>query len=195
MTEIIRQKVKPFINLFKMFEFLALMMMQSNFSRKKLYTNLKKNIQKIPYKFNLKTGAKMMLAINIDIQNRVINGQKGDIRYTKFAGGSFCKVYVKFFDQQADSKAMRSSYFGRKKFQFSIEKCEAEISIKKGSASPFIKRTQFPLARASNVHKVQSFTLEQGPIDFDIWNQKLFGLGQIYTVFSRVIQKFCSKST
>ena len=57
----------------------------------------------------------MMLATNIGIHNRVINGQKGDIRYTKFADGSFCKVYVKFFDQQADSKAMRSSYFGRKK--------------------------------------------------------------------------------
>ena len=69
-----------------------------------------------------------------------------------------------------------------------IEKCEAQIPIKKRSASPSIKRTQFPLilAWASTVLKIQGLSLEQGVIDFDQRKQKLFGPGQIYTALSRV---------
>ena len=49
---------------------------------------------------------------------------------------------------------------------------ETEIQIKKGSASPFIKYTQFPLtlAWASIVHKVEDLSFEKGVIDFDLQN-------------------------
>ena len=65
---------------------------------------------------------------------------------------------------------MRSCYLGRQNSWVTIEKCEAEITIKKGSASPSIKHTQFPLtlAWASPVYKVQGLSLEQGVIDFDL---------------------------
>ena len=65
---------------------------------------------------------------------------------------------------------MRSSYLGRQNSCAPIEKCETEISIKKGSALPSIKHTQFPLtlAWASTVHKV----LEQGVIKLDLQKQK-----------------------
>ena len=83
---------------------------------------------------------------------------------------------------------MRSSDLGRQNSLVPIEKCEAVILIKKGSASPSIKRTQFPLILAwgSTVHKVQGLSLEQGVIDFDLRKQKSFGSGQIYTALSRV---------
>ena len=118
---------------------------------------------------NLKIGAKVMLTVNIDRQDRLINGQAGVISHIEFAEGSARKVYIKIFDEQAGSTAMRSSYLGRQKSWVPIEKCENEISIKKGSASLSINRTQFPLtlAWASNVHKVQGISLEQGVIDFD----------------------------
>ena len=53
---------------------------------------------------------------------------------------------------------MRSSYLGRNNSGVGIEKCEIEIAIKKGLASPNIKQTQVPvtLAGASTVNKVQS---------------------------------------
>ena len=54
-----------------------------------------------------------MLTVNIDIQDRLINGQTGIVRHIGFAQGSACKVYIKVSDKQAGSKAMRSSYFGR----------------------------------------------------------------------------------
>ena len=44
----------------------------------------------------LKIGAKVKLAVNIDIQDRLINGQTGIIRYIEFTQSNVCKVYVKF---------------------------------------------------------------------------------------------------
>ena len=65
---------------------------------------------------------------------------------------------------------MRSCYLCRQNSWVPIEKCESEIPKKKGLASSSIKRTQFPLtlACASTVHKVQSLSLKQGVIDFDL---------------------------
>ena len=45
----------------------------------------------------LKIGAKLMLTVNIDIQDCLINGQTGNINYIEFAQGIVCKVYVKFY--------------------------------------------------------------------------------------------------
>ena len=69
-----------------------------------------------------------------------------------------------------------------------MEKCETENSIKKWSALPSIKLTQFQLtlARASAVHKVPSLSLEQDVTDFDLQKQISFGSGQIYNALSRV---------
>ena len=111
----------------------------------------------------LKIGAKVMLTVNIDMQDCLINGQIGSIRHIEFAQCSACKVYIKFSDEQAGSKAKRSSYLGRQNSWIPIEKYETEILIKKESASPSIKSTQFPLTLgcASTVHKVQGLSLEQ----------------------------------
>ena len=54
-----------------------------------------------------------MLAVNIDIQYHLINGYAGIIRHIEFAQGFVRKVYVKFSDEQAGSKAMRLSYLER----------------------------------------------------------------------------------
>ena len=37
-----------------------------------------------------------MFKINIDINDRLFNGQRGFIRDNEFPHGSACKVYVKF---------------------------------------------------------------------------------------------------
>ena len=129
-----------------------------------------------------------MLTVIFDIQDRLNNGQTGNASHTEFAQGSVCKVYVKFSDERAGLRAIRSSYLGRKSYSFPIEKCEPKIAIKKGSSSPSIKRKQFPLilAWASTVHQVQGLSLEQRVIDFDLRKQKTFGPTEIYTVPSRV---------
>ena len=49
----------------------------------------------------LKTGAKVMLAVNMDMQDHLINGQTGIIRHIEFAQGGARKKYIKFSDEQA----------------------------------------------------------------------------------------------
>ena len=114
-----------------------------------------------------------MLPVNIGIQDRLINDNTGKIKHIEFAHGSVCKVYIKFSDKQTGSKAMRSSYLDRQNFWVPVEKCETGISIKKGSASLSIKRTQLPstLVWASTVHKHRGLNLVQGVIDFNLRKQ------------------------
>ena len=68
----------------------------------------------------LKIGAKVKLTVNIDIQGRQINGQRGKISYIKFAQGIVQKIYVKFSDEQADLKTMRSCYPDREFLGFGV---------------------------------------------------------------------------
>ena len=84
--------------------------------------------------------------------------------------GRACKVYIKFSVEQAGSK---TSYLVRQISLVPIQKCELEISIMKGSASPSTKRVQFQLILAwTSVHKVQGLSLEKGVIGFDLQKQK-----------------------
>ena len=62
-----------------------------------------------------KNGAKVMLTVNIDIQDRLVNSQNENISHTEFLE-SLYNVNVKISDEQAGLKAMRSSYLCRKKF-------------------------------------------------------------------------------
>ena len=121
-----------------------------------------------------------MLLVNIDIRNRLINGQTGNIRQAEFPQGSVRKVYVNFSNEQTGLKPMRLSYLRRQNIWIPIEKCEIEISIKKGPASPSIKRIQFPLPLAwtSTVHRVQDLNLEKGVVYFICISKNRFGLGK-----------------
>ena len=62
------------------------------------------------------------MTVNVDIQDRLINGQTRNAKHTKFVQGSIHKVYVKFSDEQAGVKAMRSSYLGRQNFWVAVKK-------------------------------------------------------------------------
>ena len=53
-----------------------------------------------------KIGTKVVLTVNLDIKDRLINDQTGNISHIEFAQGSVRKVYVKFSDEQTDLKEM-----------------------------------------------------------------------------------------
>ena len=44
------------------------------------------------------------------MQDRQINGQTAIMRHIELAKGSVCKVYVKFFNEKAGTKGMRSLF-------------------------------------------------------------------------------------
>ena len=56
----------------------------------------------------LKIGAKVKLTVNLDIQDCLISSRTGKISYIEFAQSIVQKVYVKFSDEQAILKTMRS---------------------------------------------------------------------------------------
>lgn len=70
-----------------------------------------------------------MLKVNIDIQDRQINGQTGNVWHIKFAWGSVGKVFVQFFEEQAGMKAMKLPCLCRQYFWVAIEKSKTEIPI------------------------------------------------------------------
>ena len=131
----------------------------------------------------IKIDAKVILTVNLYIQDHLTNNQTGNTSHIDFSQRTVQKVYVKFSDERGGLKAMRSCYLGGRNYWVPIEKSEARISVKKESASPSIKRTQFHLILAwtSTFHKVQSLSLKQGVMNFDLPKQKSFGPGQIYT--------------
>ena len=45
----------------------------------------------------LKIGAKVMLKVNADMQDRLINGQTGNVKHIEFVHGSIHKVIRKVF--------------------------------------------------------------------------------------------------
>ena len=60
----------------------------------------------LTYTLQLKIHAKVMLAANIDISDRLINGQIGLVRSFQMQIGNITKVYVEFNDKRAGLKAM-----------------------------------------------------------------------------------------
>ena len=54
-----------------------------------------------------------MLTGSGEIQDRLINDQKINIRHAELAQGNFPKVYAKFFDEKASLNAMRFTYLSR----------------------------------------------------------------------------------
>lgn len=97
----------------------------------------------------LKIDTKVMLTINIDIHDRLINGQMGEISNIELLKKA-SKKYVKFSVTQAGLKTMTTIHLMRQNSWVGIGKSETQFPIKKESTPPSIKRTQFPTAPASN---------------------------------------------
>ena len=138
----------------------------------------------------IKINARVMLTVNIDIADRLINGQIRTIRHiSSDSNGNISKLYVKVDDTEAGVKNIDADPFARKYKWVPIEKAEASIIIRMNKDSfPAIKRTQFPLmlAWACTVHKVQGLSLQQAVISFKLFKQRSFNNDQMYVALSRV---------
>lgn len=139
----------------------------------------------------IKEGARVMLTTNIDIADRLINGQMGTvIKIAADQTGKPAKIYVKFDDSQAGTMTIdrcKDSYSKENKV-VPVSPILARIKIRSNKGtSPEIQRIQFPLtlAWACTIHKVQGLTLQNIVIGFNLFKQKSFNYGQIYVALSR----------
>ena len=56
-------------------------------------------------------GAKVMLIMNIDIEDRLINGQVGKVSHIDIAQNNVEKVYINFFDLQVPLNVMTTARY------------------------------------------------------------------------------------
>ena len=143
-------------------------------------------------KIIIKENARVMLTTNVDISDRLINGQLGTVIKISVDNISNkpCTIFVKFDDRNAGVSAIRNSSdsFARKNSLVPIQPVLARIKVRPGKpSSPEIQRLQFPLtlAWACTVHKVQGLTLDNIVVSFDLKKQKYFNYGQVYVALSR----------
>ena len=86
-----------------------------------------------------------MVTVNVDIQNMLINGQIREVAGFEIMNSIVEKVYIKFQDSLVGRNSMLSDHFAQQNCLVPLQKCDADIPFCKGSISPSIKRTQFPL--------------------------------------------------
>ena len=118
----------------------------------------------------IKLNSQVMLTVNIDLQDKLVNGQLGTIKHISIdTKGNVIKIYIKFDDSKAGLKKINKDAFAKKHCWVPIEKTEVDIRMKSTKTlSPVIKRTQFPLilAWACTVHKVQGLSLRKIVVSF-----------------------------
>ena len=138
----------------------------------------------------LKVNARVMLTVNVDLEDRLVNGQLGTVKhFQKDQNGNVLKIYIAFDDCEAGLKSISKDAFASQNVWVPIEKAEANIRIRTNKdSSPAVTRTQFPLMLAwgCTVHKFQGLTLEEVVISFDLVKQKNFNYGQMYVALSKV---------
>ena len=79
----------------------------------------------------IKINARVMLTVNIDIADRLINGQIGTVKHISYdSNGHIFKMYIKFDDAQADLKKIDTDHFGKQHKWVPIEKAESNIMIR-----------------------------------------------------------------
>ena len=138
------------------------------------------------YKIKLKVDARVMLTTNLNVEDRLINGQMGKVTYIQFNQLSLNPqiIYVKFDDINAGKETIRKSAdpYATENNVVPLVPVFSKITVKGDCSSlPAIKRTQFPLtlAWACTIHKVQGLTLSKVVFSFELFNQRQFNYGQV----------------
>ena len=126
---------------------------------------------------DIKLNARVMLTVNIDLQDRLVNGQLETVKCIHTdSERNVSKIYIKFDYSKAGLKRMNSDTLGKQHLWVPIGKTEVDIKIKSSkTSSPVIKRTQYPLmlAWACTVHKVQGLSLTQIAVSFELLQQTI----------------------
>ena len=140
----------------------------------------------------IKETARIMLTSNINIADRLINGQLGTVVRVEVNQNNQkpTTIFVKFDDDKAGKLLIEksSNSFVRENNVIPIEPVLVKIKIRANKpSSPEIQRIQFPLtlAYAVSIHKVQGLSLSNLVVSFELLKQKVFNYGQVYVALSR----------
>ena len=101
-----------------------------------------------------------MLTTNLDVEDRLINGQMGTVMRIRYDDGTekVHTVYVKFDDEKAGQNRITKSggLYARQNHFVPISRIVSKIRMRANSpSSPEIQRTQFPLTLAWHVQHTE----------------------------------------
>ena len=139
--------------------------------------------------FKIKVGALCMVTQNIDLEDRLINGQIGTIVHIKFFDGKPSILYIRFMDDKAGLTLKRTDSYAQNNNCVPIKKVESEVCVRSyRGANVVFKRTQFPLmlSYAATIHKVQGQQFPRALVSFELLKQRNFNAGQMYVSLSRI---------
>ena len=122
-----------------------------------------------------KENVRVMLTTNIDINDRLINGQMGTIKKISINHTTQkpAVIYINFDNSQAGIKAVEKckDKYARENGAVLIQPILARIKVRPGKpSSPEIQILQFPITLAweCTVHKVQGLTLNETVVSFNL---------------------------
>ena len=108
----------------------------------------------------LKKGAKVMITVNIDIQDRLINGQVEKVFGFEIVDKIAKRVYIKFDDDEVGRKAISLNCFCFQNELVPTEKVHAEIPIVKGTLCPTFKKNSVSTSPFLGLYNPQSSKFE-----------------------------------
>ena len=128
-----------------------------------------------------------MLTVNIELSDRLVNGQLGTVDNTVFTESGISKIYLKFDDPSLDKQLMCTDFYSTKHQAVPSNRVESHISLTRKNNLHMISRTQFPLiiAYACTIHKVQGLTILNTVVFLDFKKTKIFNYDQLYVALSR----------
>ena len=164
-----------------------------NISSTKIESILKRNESEtggLASTIQIKLNARVMLTMNIDLQDRLINGQLRTVKHIAINDQrNISKIFIKFDDSKAGLKRVSMDRLAHDCGWVPAERAGANIRVRTSKhSSPVINRSQLSLMLAwgCTVHKVQGLTVEEVVISFDLVKQQSFNYGQMYVALSRV---------
>ena len=144
-------------------------------------------------KIDLKVRESVTLITNVDVVNRLINGEIGTVVKIKMnrVSSNSEVIYIKFDEQNAGQVRIKMSRDGYAIANGAVPVTSVlrRFKVKENrQSSPEIQRPQFSLTLrwACTVHKVQSLTLSQEAFSFELFGQRQFNYRQVYVALSRV---------
>ena len=116
----------------------------------------------LDYKIKLKHDARVMLMTNLNIEDRLINGQMGTVSKIKYSGDTSQKpqvIYIKFDDESAGLETIRKSgdLYAMGNHAVPTVPLVAKIKVKTSRrSSSEILRTQYSTCTGMGMHNSQS---------------------------------------
>ena len=132
----------------------------------------------------LKANVRVMLTTNINIEDRLINGQMGTVKHIEIKENEVKTIYLELDEKCAGPIRISGSDI--------IAKNNKWVPVKREETSIYLSKykstSQFSLVLswACTGHKVQGLSLTSAVVSFDLEKQKSFNEGQMYVALSRV---------